>query len=237
MKGRSAAEELAADRRALERLGLVAAVVTEHGGDLLDEPVLTVDLRFAPKHRRERAGSAETARGSATGRDGGAVWVVAPPPDEPAQRGQQVVGKPSNALERDLSVWLGVGHRVDAHAAVTRSQVRGWPPAVDSASAVCWVVRAAAVPDAAVSGPQRTFHVKQSLNRACSDVLASGSTRRGQATGGRPRSQREPPVRKPWRGAHGLLRGSPRSRGVAAGRTPATGPVPARAGAVPQLTL
>ena len=52
MKGRSAAEELSADRRALERLGLVAAVVTEHGRDLLDEPVLTVDLRFAPKPAR-----------------------------------------------------------------------------------------------------------------------------------------------------------------------------------------
>ena len=46
MKGRSAATELEEDRRALERLGLVAAAVTEHGGDVLDEPVLTVDLRF-----------------------------------------------------------------------------------------------------------------------------------------------------------------------------------------------
>ena len=51
MKGRSAAEELAADRPALVRLGLVDAVVTEHGGDLLEEPVLTVDLRFEPKRR------------------------------------------------------------------------------------------------------------------------------------------------------------------------------------------
>jgi len=50
MKGRSAAEELAADRPALVRLGLVDAVVSEHGGDLLEEPVLTVDLRFEPKH-------------------------------------------------------------------------------------------------------------------------------------------------------------------------------------------
>ena len=49
MKGRSAAEELAQDRRALERLGLVDAVVSEHGGALLEEPVLTVDLRFEPK--------------------------------------------------------------------------------------------------------------------------------------------------------------------------------------------
>jgi 16S rRNA (guanine527-N7)-methyltransferase len=55
MKGRSAAEELAADRRALDRLGLVDAVITEHGGDALEEPVLTVDLRFAPAGAR-RAG-------------------------------------------------------------------------------------------------------------------------------------------------------------------------------------
>ncbi|WP_377639381.1 16S rRNA (guanine(527)-N(7))-methyltransferase RsmG [Oryzobacter terrae] len=48
MKGRSAAEELEEDRRSLERLGLLDATVTEHGGDLLDEPVLTVDLRFRP---------------------------------------------------------------------------------------------------------------------------------------------------------------------------------------------
>ncbi len=33
MKGRSATEELEQDRRALQRLGLVAAAVTEHGGD------------------------------------------------------------------------------------------------------------------------------------------------------------------------------------------------------------
>lgn len=49
MKGRSAAEELEQDRRALERLGLVDAVVSEHGGDLLEEPVRTVDLRFEPR--------------------------------------------------------------------------------------------------------------------------------------------------------------------------------------------
>ena len=46
MKGRSAPQELEEDRRALDRLGLLDATVTEHGGDLLDEPVLTVDLRF-----------------------------------------------------------------------------------------------------------------------------------------------------------------------------------------------
>jgi 16S rRNA (guanine527-N7)-methyltransferase len=49
MKGRSAAEELAQDRRALERLGLVDAVVSEHAAGWLDEPVLTVDLRFEPR--------------------------------------------------------------------------------------------------------------------------------------------------------------------------------------------
>ena len=65
MKGRSAAEELSADRRALERLGLVAAAVTEHGGDLLDEPVLTVDLRFEPKPSR-RAG--KPGKGARAGR-------------------------------------------------------------------------------------------------------------------------------------------------------------------------
>ena len=62
MKGRSAAEELAADRRALERLGLVDAVVTEHGGDVLDEPVLTVDLRFEPKRQGLEAGRARAER-------------------------------------------------------------------------------------------------------------------------------------------------------------------------------
>jgi 16S rRNA (guanine527-N7)-methyltransferase len=56
MKGRSAATELEEDRRALERLGLVSAVVTEHGGAVLDEPVLTVDLRFEPKPPTGRRG-------------------------------------------------------------------------------------------------------------------------------------------------------------------------------------
>jgi 16S rRNA (guanine527-N7)-methyltransferase len=49
MKGRSAASELEEDRRGLQRLGLVSAVVSEHGADVFDEPVLTVDLRFEPK--------------------------------------------------------------------------------------------------------------------------------------------------------------------------------------------
>ncbi len=55
MKGRSAATELEEDRRALDRLGLVSAVVSEHGGAVLDEPVLTVDLRFEPKRPASRS--------------------------------------------------------------------------------------------------------------------------------------------------------------------------------------
>ena len=47
MKGRTAADELAADRPALERLGLSGAVVSEHGRGVVEEPVLTVDLTFA----------------------------------------------------------------------------------------------------------------------------------------------------------------------------------------------
>lgn len=57
MKGRSAHQELEEDRPALERLGMNRAVVVEHGGDLLDEPVLTVDLGFAPAPRRAKAGA------------------------------------------------------------------------------------------------------------------------------------------------------------------------------------
>ncbi|MEO6791407.1 MAG: 16S rRNA (guanine(527)-N(7))-methyltransferase RsmG [Ornithinibacter sp.] len=49
MKGRSAAAELEEDRRALERLGLERAEVTSHGVDLLEEPVLTIDLGFRPR--------------------------------------------------------------------------------------------------------------------------------------------------------------------------------------------
>ncbi len=68
MKGRSAAAELAADRPALLRLGMVEAVVSEHGGDLLEEPVLTVDLRFEPKRR---AGpSATSGKSAKSGRAG-----------------------------------------------------------------------------------------------------------------------------------------------------------------------
>lgn len=69
MKGRSAAEELAEDRRALERLGLVSAEVTAHGGDVLEEPVLTVDLRFGPRAAAQRASRARrTGAGAAKGR-------------------------------------------------------------------------------------------------------------------------------------------------------------------------
>ncbi|WP_392543736.1 16S rRNA (guanine(527)-N(7))-methyltransferase RsmG [Oryzobacter telluris] len=56
MKGRSAADELEEDRAALVRLGLRTAVVTAHGGELLEEPVLTVDLQFAPKPVRGAVG-------------------------------------------------------------------------------------------------------------------------------------------------------------------------------------
>ena len=78
MKGRSAAEELAEDRRALERLGLVSAEVTAHGGDVLEEPVLTVDLRFRPRlaaqgasrTRRKGAGGGAGRKGAGGGRAG-----------------------------------------------------------------------------------------------------------------------------------------------------------------------
>jgi 16S rRNA (guanine527-N7)-methyltransferase len=54
MKGRSAREELDADRRDLTRLGLVEATVTEHGAEILEEPTLTVDLTFVRKVRANR---------------------------------------------------------------------------------------------------------------------------------------------------------------------------------------
>lgn len=55
MKGRSAATELAEDRPALDRLGLARAVVTAHGQDVVEEPVLTVDLGFrACSARKDR---------------------------------------------------------------------------------------------------------------------------------------------------------------------------------------
>jgi 16S rRNA (guanine527-N7)-methyltransferase len=65
MKGRSGAQELAEDRAALVRLGLVDAVVREHGADVLDEPVLTVDLRFGP--RTAASGRARPKRRGAPG--------------------------------------------------------------------------------------------------------------------------------------------------------------------------
>ncbi len=71
MKGRSAAQELDEDRAALVRLGLVDAVVREHGSDVLDEPVLTVDLRFEPRGRGGRGGrGAKSAKGGKDGKDG-----------------------------------------------------------------------------------------------------------------------------------------------------------------------
>ncbi len=56
MKGRSAPDELEADRPALTKLGMVSATVTGHGGAVLDEPVLTVDLVF------DRSGSGRPGR-------------------------------------------------------------------------------------------------------------------------------------------------------------------------------
>ncbi len=74
MKGRSAAQELADDRAALVKLGLVDAVVREHGGDVLDEPVLTVDLRFEPRVGARKGGksvkSGRTAKGAGAGSGG-----------------------------------------------------------------------------------------------------------------------------------------------------------------------
>ncbi len=69
MKGRSAVQELADDRPALVKLGLVDAVVREHGVDVLDEPVLTVDLRFEPARRTRRVPA--KGRGSASSRSKG----------------------------------------------------------------------------------------------------------------------------------------------------------------------
>ncbi|QIM23193.1 16S rRNA (guanine(527)-N(7))-methyltransferase RsmG [Phycicoccus sp. HDW14] len=78
MKGRSAADELAEDAASLARLGLGVGVVTEHGGSVLEEPVLTVDLRLeARPSGRQRAGrsrrSARARRGTAAGSSGSAA--------------------------------------------------------------------------------------------------------------------------------------------------------------------
>ncbi len=59
MKGRSAPEELAEDRPALQRLGLTGATVSEHGRGVVTEPVLTVDLTFVG----DSAGDRTTGRG------------------------------------------------------------------------------------------------------------------------------------------------------------------------------
>ncbi|WP_084696609.1 16S rRNA (guanine(527)-N(7))-methyltransferase RsmG [Phycicoccus jejuensis] len=65
MKGRSASEELDEDRRALQRLGLEAARVSEHGGAVLDEPVLTVDLRFRSQPAKPARATTAARRRSA----------------------------------------------------------------------------------------------------------------------------------------------------------------------------
>lgn len=62
MKGRSAQEELDADRPELVRLGLVDAAIRRHGEAVLDEPTLTLDLVFEPRPRRSAPGS-RTRRG------------------------------------------------------------------------------------------------------------------------------------------------------------------------------
>jgi 16S rRNA (guanine527-N7)-methyltransferase len=78
MKGRSAAEELAEDAPALARLGLGGGRVTEHGGQVLEEPVLTVDLRLERRPVGRRAGG---RRAEGRGRRGGRPAPGAPRPD------------------------------------------------------------------------------------------------------------------------------------------------------------
>ncbi len=70
MKGRSALTELEEDRAALEKLGLASAVVTEHGGASLEEPVLTVDLRFRPSARTGSGVRGKNRRAATAGRHG-----------------------------------------------------------------------------------------------------------------------------------------------------------------------
>ena len=54
-----------------DRLGLVDARVSEHGGAVLAEPVLTVDLRFEPKRpQARRAGKSRGTTGDAAKRGG-----------------------------------------------------------------------------------------------------------------------------------------------------------------------
>lgn len=74
MKGRSAAEELAEDRPALSRMGLVDAVVREHGSQVLEEAVLTVDLTFVPrpvKGAKRSAGNRSSAKRTSAQRASG----------------------------------------------------------------------------------------------------------------------------------------------------------------------
>lgn len=59
MKGRSAMEELEAERALLTRLGMVGAVLTEHGAGVLEEPTLTLDLSV---RRGGRAASGDRRR-------------------------------------------------------------------------------------------------------------------------------------------------------------------------------
>lgn len=62
MKGRSAQEELDADRRDLTKLGLVNAAVTEHGAAVLTEPTLTLDLEFVPKRKPPKGSNSKRSR-------------------------------------------------------------------------------------------------------------------------------------------------------------------------------
>lgn len=55
MKGRSAQEELDADRRELVKLGLVDASISTHGQSVLAEPTVTLDLVFQPRPHRAKA--------------------------------------------------------------------------------------------------------------------------------------------------------------------------------------
>lgn len=44
MKGKSAPEELESARKDLQRLGMTASQITEHGAEVLEEPTVTIDL-------------------------------------------------------------------------------------------------------------------------------------------------------------------------------------------------
>ncbi|MEO6021377.1 MAG: 16S rRNA (guanine(527)-N(7))-methyltransferase RsmG [Knoellia sp.] len=54
MKGRSAHDELDADRRDLTKLGLIDAAINEYGNGILDDPTLTIDLTFQPKPQKAK---------------------------------------------------------------------------------------------------------------------------------------------------------------------------------------